>query len=255
MQNKNYDAAGDEFAKLLQNQTNNPRRSANNFLAGINAHNLGVLAVLSGRFEEALQRFHQAVDWKRKSFGAQHTQVALSLEEQGIIYFAQQEWDKALEVMNKCGKVNSPQLQVMVLNNLACVHLARHNHVAAMITLRNARDLHHEEGRKLDLLHSAQTIGNLGYVLIQMKQYEEARAMLEEALLVSDTTVVCLRIHVCMCFVLFESRSCRLVSHPPMYIRTNNNRQIQQSVLNDDNHRAIRDTRSNLEFTNAFHSL
>jgi hypothetical protein len=47
--------------------------------------------------------------------------------------------------------------------------------------------------------------------MLALKQYEEARSILEEALL------------------------------------------IQESVL-EDGHRAIRDTRSNLEFTNAFHS-
>ena len=178
----------DEFAKLLDKQAKHPKRGSNAFLAGINAHNIGVLLVLMGqRQADALKSFHQAVDWKKRSFGPQHTQVALSLEELGIQHFSRQEWPQALEVMNQCRKAfTQPQHLIMVLNNLACVHLAMHNHVAAMVTLRNARDLHHDtKSSSLDLLHAAMTIANLGYVLIQMKQYEEARAMFEEALLVS----------------------------------------------------------------------
>ena len=63
----------------------------------------------------------------------------------------------------------------------------------------------------LDLLHRAILMCNCGYLHLCLKSYEDARSILEEALL------------------------------------------IQQSVLLDEGHRAICDTRSNLELTNAFH--
>jgi len=58
--------------------------------------------------------------------------------------------------------------------------------MAALVSLQEACDLlKREEPNLLDLLHVAITLGNLGYVQIQLKQYEEARSVLEETLLVS----------------------------------------------------------------------
>jgi tetratricopeptide (TPR) repeat protein len=54
------------------------------------------------------------------------------------------------------------------------------------MTFTEARDIQTKTAQAdLDLLHVAITLSNLGYLLIQLRQYDEAREMFEEALLVS----------------------------------------------------------------------
>jgi Tfp pilus assembly protein PilF len=74
----------------------------------------------------------------------------------------------------------------MVLNNIGCCKFSEGNHKQAWVTFLEAREIQHKTAQAdLDLLHVAITLSNLGYVLIQMRQYEQAQEVFEEALLVS----------------------------------------------------------------------
>ena len=75
----------------------------------------------------------------------------------------------------------------MVLNNIACCRFSEGNHKQAWVTFLEAREIQQKTAQAdLDLLHVGITLSNLGYVLIQMRQYEQAQEMFEEALLVSS---------------------------------------------------------------------
>ena len=74
----------------------------------------------------------------------------------------------------------------MLLNNIACCQFSEGNHKQAWLTFLEARDIQQKIVQDdLDLLHVGITLSNLGYVLIQMRQYEQAQDFFEEALLVS----------------------------------------------------------------------
>ena len=79
----------------------------------------------------------------------------------------------------------------MVLNNIACCNFQLGNSKMALSTLQEARNNQqkHAAGSSakadLDLLHSAITLSNYGYLKLHLKQYEDAAACFEEALLVS----------------------------------------------------------------------
>jgi hypothetical protein len=47
-------------------------------LAGITAHNLGVLHVLAGKDDQAVPLFEEAIDRKKNVFGPDHPEVAVS---------------------------------------------------------------------------------------------------------------------------------------------------------------------------------
>mmetsp|Transcript_8419 Transcript_8419/g.11067 ORF Transcript_8419/g.11067 Transcript_8419/m.11067 type:complete len:360 (-) Transcript_8419:205-1284(-) len=220
---QDYQGAKLQLSMQLAAQKKNLSRGNNPYLAGITAHNLAVVMVLSGDEEEAISLFQDAVDLKEQAFGRGHFEVVNSWDELGIQYFADSQFDDALTAFQQAQKVRTMGGEkdtagmAMVLNNIACCNFQLRNFKSASLTLKEARVLQQNAMGKqqpqcadLDLLYKAIVMCNGGYLYLCLKMYEEARSLFEEALL------------------------------------------IQQSVL-DENHRAIRDTRSNLEFTNAFH--
>jgi tetratricopeptide (TPR) repeat protein len=216
----------DELTSQLRSQKRHPNTGFNKYLAGITAHNLGVLAVLTGKPDDAVSYFREAICLKEGAFGRSDPEVALSWDELGIQFFARGDFDGALTSFREAHAVRNEQNKqggtpdhpnvAMVLNNMACCYFQMGNPREALLTLEQAEEIQQKAvgssaQAELDLLHVAIVICNCGYLKLALKQYEQARSLLEEALL------------------------------------------IQQSVL-DDNHRAVRDTMSNLEFANAFHS-
>jgi tetratricopeptide (TPR) repeat protein len=194
----------------------------NKYLAGITAHNLGVVNVLVGQPENAIIYFKKAIHLKEIAFGKNNPEVALSCDELGIQFFAKGDFEGALSCFKEAHAVRNhlpdacrrPQ-QAMVLNNMACCYFQLGDHKKALTLLEEAdgiqqRAIGSSAQPDLDLLHVATVICNCGYLKLALKNYDEARSLFEEALL------------------------------------------IQGSVL-DDGHRAVRDTLSNFEVANAFH--
>lgn len=222
LQHNEFQLLKDEYKILLKEQKANPNTHHNKYLAGITAHNLGVLAVLTNCPIDAVSYFRDAICLKEAAFGRHGQEVALSWDELGIQFFARGDFDGALTSFREAHAVRSKQSHsphpsvAMVLNNMACCYFQLGDAPRALQTLQEADEIQQKAigssvQAELDLLHVAIVICNCGYLKLALKQYEGARSMLEEALL------------------------------------------IQQSVLGDD-HRAVRDTLSNIEFANAFHS-
>lgn len=196
-QSKNFHAAIFDFNEDLKSQRAQPNRGNNTLLAGITAHNLGVLHVLAGKDDASLPLFEEAITRKREAFGADHPEVAISLDEIGIQYFARKMFVESLESFNEARRIRALEVgdnyhhpkMAMVLNNVACCNFQMGYHDDALKTLQEARDiLSHATGTTttadLDLLHVAITHCNYAYLLLRSKKYEEARAIFEDALLV-----------------------------------------------------------------------
>jgi hypothetical protein len=47
-------------------------------MAGISAHNMGVVCVLAGKEDLAMSIFQDAIELKRAAFGEEHPEVAVS---------------------------------------------------------------------------------------------------------------------------------------------------------------------------------
>ena len=120
----------------------------------------------------------------------------LSLVETGILLFAKEKYEDALNIFNDALKIRiqafgskDPKV-AMVLNNIACAHFEMGNPLNALGTFKEAREVEQHalgssQNANLDLLHVATTLSNIGYIQLQIKNYEEARGVLEDALLVS----------------------------------------------------------------------
>jgi tetratricopeptide (TPR) repeat protein len=221
-QNKDYETLVTKLTTMLERQKQHPNTGNNQYLAGITAHNLVVVKLLAGHDDDALSLLEEAISLKEAAFGTDHFEVGLTWDELGIQYFARSRFEDALAAFRKAHMCRSktgtsPQTGLdMVLNNMACCNFQMRNHRTALLQLHEARDIQQQAlstaaQADLDLLHVAVVMCNCGYLHLCLKEYDEARSQLEEALL------------------------------------------IQQSVL-DDNHRAVRDTISNIDFANAFHS-
>lgn len=216
-----FDYALEVLEDILQDQRETKGEDSQ-YLEGLIIHNIGVVHMLNGNYTLASPAFKEAVRVKKIAFGEDHPEVAVSLVESGIQLFANEQFNDALDVLNDALKIrvqaygsSSPKV-AMVLNNIGCVHFEMGNRLAALATFQEAYEIQQlalgsSQKADLDLLHSATILSNIGYIKLQVKNYDEARIVLEEAML------------------------------------------VLQSVLGDD-HRYIKDTMSNLEFANAFHS-
>ena len=226
---REYDTLTNELISKLATQLSNPHRGSNKFLSGITAHNLGVIKVLSGRGEEAEPYFRQAISLKEAAFGQHYFhEIALSYGELGIQLFSKGDFEAALTSFRKAHDLevrqclNSPSSSTnpniaMMQNNIACCDFQMGNRQVALHTLETARAIQHEAS-----CSSAQA----------------DRDLLDVATVIGN----CGYLNI----VLKHYDEAQSLLEEALL--------IQQSVL-DDSHRAIRDTRSNIEFTNAFHSL
>lgn len=205
-------------------QKTHQNRGNNSYFVGITTHNLGVAKVLSGSDEEAEPLFREAITLKEAAFGSDHPEVALSWDELGIQLFARSDFDGASAAFRKAhnlrkdidgGEVPNPIL-AMTLNNIACCDFQVGRHSAALDALEEARSIQHK------------AVGSS----VQ-----------------DDLDLLHVAIVYCNCGYL----NLALKRYEEARSILEEGLMIQQSVL-DDNHRAVRDTLSNLEFTNAFHS-
>ena len=162
---------------------------------------------------------------KEAAFGKyHHHEVALSWGELGTQLFAKGQFESALAAFRRAytmelrSEASSSKLEVaMLLNNIACCDFQMGNHVSASHAVAAAREIQQE------------TMGT------------SAQADLD---LLHAAIVLCNSGYLNLALRKYEVA--RSFFEEALL--------IQQSVL-DESHRAIRDTRSNIEITNVFHSL
>jgi len=190
-----------------------------------------VLAVLRGKPDEAIAYFREAICLKESAFGRDDGEVALSWDELGIQFFARGDFDGALTSFREAHSVRSSHHRsrapgdedsrhpsvAMVLNNMACCYFQMGDYHKALQTLQEADDIQQKA-----VGSSAQADLDLLHVAI----------------------VICNCGYLKLALKQYEG-AVSLLEEALL---------IQQSVLDDNNHRAVRDTLSNLEFANAFHS-
>jgi len=230
LKNKKFNLVLKKLLEILQRQSGEGNDEDDDdfvedaaLLFGITLHNIAVVNMFAGQYQESTYYFKMAVDAKKISFGDDHRLVADSLNELGILYFAQGRFNEALSTLKEAKAIrikkfgpNHPKV-ALTTNNIACIEFLLDQTYSALAMFKEGKDsLRRAIGSsmtmvKLDLLHVATVTCNLGYMEARLKNYDEARAIFEEVLI------------------------------------------VQQSVLGD-NHETVIDTQSNIDFTNAFHS-
>lgn len=203
---------------------------------------MAVLYLFAGQSDKAFGLFEQAVALKRASFGNNHIQVANSLVEIGIQLFSQERFQEAMAIFQESKRIRlesmppTHPLVAMVLNNIACCEFLLKNNIASLQAFQEASDIQHDAlgstaRADLDLLHAAITLCNFGYMKLRLKEYEEAQAVFEQALLVSKSLFAIVYIY-CSYNILpsfFLGGSCRF-SNPFSQMKTIGRYEIPEAI-------------------------
>jgi len=163
-------------------------------------HNLAVVHVWKGEYDEALPYCREALRVRRELERSAHLDIATSLSEMGIIHYAREEFNRslqsfreALQISCKALGYDHPQI-AQILNNIACVHYETGKLIAAHATFEESLDLQRSSlGSSSDadtaLLNISTTLCNVSMVSAKRRQYDAAIALLEEGLMVQESVL------------------------------------------------------------------
>ncbi len=186
-------------------------------------HNLGVAFVLNGNYKEALYYCKEALKRREKRLGSDHIDVATSLCELGIIYYAREDFNKGIDVFRQalhivcnrsgtisCGGGDGSALVALsttkennlktdckvasILNNIACFHYSMGKLIASVATFEESLDVMRRiigtvacnEVQSM-LLSMSITLCNAGIVSAKHDQLDVASSLVEEGLMVQQS--------------------------------------------------------------------
>lgn len=177
-----YQEADIEFGEAIE-EKEKPHREAH-VLDG-----LGRVYMSQGRYEESERALQEALRMKKRSLGAAHRFVPITLNNLADLHYvtghaeaAEATYRKALE-LNKRDQLN---LEVCrSLNGMALLHHGRGEYVQAEDLLKRAIALHDKAHRR-DHPFLATSLANLGILYTNLGRYDEAGVVLERAEYIQD---------------------------------------------------------------------
>jgi tetratricopeptide (TPR) repeat protein len=110
-------------------------------------HNIGVVLLFAGRFDDAFTYFQQAVSIRTSTFGTDRTEASASMMKFGLLQLSKRQFQSALQtftnalhILRKVHGYYHP-LTVKVLNNIACAHFECGGLVAATKAVEEAIEI------------------------------------------------------------------------------------------------------------------
>lgn len=167
-------------------------------LLGSCAHDIGVVHLRAGSYENALISFEKAVKVRKEVLGIDHPDVASSLVKIGITYLllkrlelSFQNLDEALRIsLNSLGHLH-PSIS-FVYNNIGCIHVECQQMKDACsafekaLEVQRAASVNEPENRVLTM-GLATTLSNLGYLYASMGRLNSCGIVLREAILLQES--------------------------------------------------------------------
>jgi tetratricopeptide (TPR) repeat protein len=199
------------FERSLQAREQNPgsQGASTDFrpYIGMALHNLGILNLLNGEYQEALSFFGRAIENRRSCLGQGHPDHVASLVKLAICHYALNEFGEAharLEealvfARTNCASLEDGLQMAEILNNLGCLAYMCGQPVAATSFYRESLDVQFGAlsaslygstafvGQSISLNISI-TRANIGFVKLVTKDLPVAVTALENALMVSSTS-------------------------------------------------------------------
>ena len=155
--------------------------------AGVELNNIGVIYKLEGNFEQAIQYYEKALDWRRRTkdrFGEAQT-----LDNMGQSYLGMGQFDQALTYLNEAlpirREVKDQRGEGVTLDNIAGVYMGEGKHGKAIEFFEKARPVLHQAGA---LEEEANALTGLGGAYSMLSRFEKAAEILEQALILARQT-------------------------------------------------------------------
>ena len=161
-------------------------------LLGVTHHNIGMLYMCQGQFEEAAQSFDYAVTSRMECLPSNHPDIAVSLARQGTAYFALELFDQALKSFYMALDMfpNEDTTRAKLLNSIGVVHAFQRERSEAIKSFTSALEIQRVwlDGpvRRDALVYDASiTLENMGKMYLQRGDYDLSYFVYEEASMVS----------------------------------------------------------------------
>ena len=171
-------------------------------------HNLSIVYVLNGNYKEATYYCKEGLKRRRRKLGDDHLDVATSLCELGIIYYAREDFNKGLDVLRQALHIVCNQhpdeegIEIQnldckvasILNNIACFHYSMGKLIASIATFEESLDVMRRmigavscDEVGYTLLNMSITLCNAGIVSAKHNQLDVASSLVEEGLMVQQS--------------------------------------------------------------------
>jgi tetratricopeptide (TPR) repeat protein len=162
-------------------------------------NNLCISNTLNGNYSQALSYGIEALSLRRKNLGKNHMDVASSLSELGIVYYAREDFDKSLSSFREAMRIYSKAPDCAerstricsLLNNIGCVHYSMGKVATSLSTFNECLGLQRSFMGKLTgdtmskvLYNMSITLCNTGIVTSKQGNLDNALSLLEEGLMV-----------------------------------------------------------------------
>jgi len=190
LQSKRYDIALKIFEKLLRGLEERQEEGLRH-LQGCTKHNMGMVMVCQGNFQEARVMFTDAVKTRTVCLPQNHPDVAVSLVREGEMYFALEDYEEARKSFDLALAMTPTEnaTRAKILNGIGAVCYQQESFSDALIAFTSALEIQRQwlddSIRRESIVYDASiTLGNMGKVFTELKEYDVACSVFEEACLV-----------------------------------------------------------------------
>lgn len=165
------------------------------FLKGSVVHNIGVVCCWQGLLAEAEAYFAEAVKVREKYLPTNHPDTIVSKVRRGLVLFALGRFDESIKVLEASLTMvsgTSDMLRAKILNNLGVVRYCKRDFATALNDLTSSLEILRQwlDGsvrRPTIVFDAATTLGNMGRLYLEGKDYDLSYFVYEEALLLQTT--------------------------------------------------------------------
>jgi tetratricopeptide (TPR) repeat protein len=181
------------FAKLLKGLQLMEEKELK-FLIGSTHHNMGIVYMWDGQFENALKSFTEAVEARKRYLPPNHPDTVVSLVRKGMACFALSMFDAALEALEATMPMipSDSLIRSKVLNSRGVVYYKKGDFSAALRDLTSSLEIQRQwldspVRRESIVYDAAITLSNMGKLYLERSDHDLAYYVFEEALLLQTT--------------------------------------------------------------------
>lgn len=175
----------------------------NNIHVGATWHNIGIVNSKANRYKDAVHACKKAVQIRETLLGKSHQELAVSLSQLGVAYLDLRQYEQALDCFRRALKIRedyfgSHHVKVAkILNNMGCVFFEMNELSDAQSAFKEALEIQrfllstteNSSNANTILLSIASTQSNIGSIQLKRKEFGDAIAAYDEALVLQQSVL------------------------------------------------------------------